>query len=785
MKNKIYAISALALAIASSSAYAAQIEEVVVTATKRAGVDIQDVPASISVYGAEALKNAKVESLTDLTTLSPSLIAVQTQSPSATRIGLRGISTPANNVGFEASVGISIDGVARSRTGLALSEMPQLASVEVLRGPQGTLFGRNTSAGVININTAKPDAEGGGFVNMSVGNYDARIVQGAINLPINEQWNGRIDAKHRERDGFVTDVNSGADINSIDRSMVRAQLTREDDDSSLRLIADWVTSDSVCCAGIVTDRSPLSAVLIGVAAAAGNLGYGSADPSDYEVALSSLPTEEVSDWGFSAEYNSDIDGMNFTSVTAYRDWESDVLRDGDMAGVDLAEATSLTSNTSFSQELRLQGESGSVNWLVGAYYLHDEVDFTDEFNTGSQLEGYMDRLLAALSASSAPIAFQGFGTLPTPAQAGANGIPSIKALAGAANAMDYLDPMADTATSMELTTDAIALFTHNEISLSEDLTATIGLRYTSEDKELSYANTSTGSAEACGFANALTGINPQLAAFGGLICLPVANPLFNGAGNDDRSDENVSGTAKLAYAMNDDVLFYASFSRGFKSGGYNLSSAGFSVAGGPSATDLEFNAEEVDAYELGWNSTLGEAVTFNGAIFSQDVSGYQQLDFVGTHFVVGQGDFEVEGLELDLAGRPMENLMLQASYAYTDAKNSETGVQPNAQSKNTFSTSATLFLPLSDALMGSVHLNGRYASKQRTGGTNVQDAFTLYNARISIVPNAGAWELSLFGQNLTGEDAVIASFDAPVQPGSTAVFPIRPRMYGAELRYQF
>lgn len=156
----------MALAVASSPAFAAQIEEVVVTATKRAGVDIQDVPASISVFGAEALKNAKVESLTDLTTLSPSLIAVQTQSPSATRIGLRGISTPANNVGFEASVGVSIDGVARSRTGLALSEMPQLASVEVLRGPQGTLFGRNTSAGVININTAKPDSEGGGFVNV-------------------------------------------------------------------------------------------------------------------------------------------------------------------------------------------------------------------------------------------------------------------------------------------------------------------------------------------------------------------------------------------------------------------------------------------------------------------------------------------------------------------------------------------------------------------------------------------------------------------------------------------
>jgi outer membrane receptor protein involved in Fe transport len=425
-----------------------------------------------------------------------------------------------------------------------------------------------------------------------VGNYDTRSVQGAINLPISEQWNARIDAKHRKSDGYFSDVNSGADINSIDRSMVRAQLTREDDVSSLRLIADWATSDSVCCAGIVTDRSPLSANVTAVAAATGNLGYGSANPTDYEVGLSVMPSDEVSDWGFSAEYNRDIDGMNLTSVTAYRDWESDVLRDGDMSGADLAVADSFTSNTSFSQELRLQGESGSVNWLVGAYYLHDEVDLTETFATGSQVESYIDRLLAGLSGTRAPITFQGFGTLPTPAQAGANGIPSIKALAGAANAMDYLDPMPDTVTGMELTTDAIALFTHNEISLSEDLTATIGLRYTSEDKELSYANTSTGSAEACGFANALTGINPQLALFGGLVCLPVANPLFDGTGNDDRSDENISGTAKLAYAVNDDVLWYASFSRGFKSGGYNLSRGGFSIAGGASATDLEFNAEE-------------------------------------------------------------------------------------------------------------------------------------------------------------------------------------------------
>ena len=159
IKHPLAAAIILSSIGAPTLANANEIEEITVTATKRQGVEVQDVAASISVYGAEELKNGRVQSMTDLTNIDPSLNSISTQSTSSTRIGMRGLTTPANNVGFEAAVGVSIDGVPRARTGIALSEMPELASMEVLRGPQGTLFGRNTSGGVININTAKPNAE--------------------------------------------------------------------------------------------------------------------------------------------------------------------------------------------------------------------------------------------------------------------------------------------------------------------------------------------------------------------------------------------------------------------------------------------------------------------------------------------------------------------------------------------------------------------------------------------------------------------------------------------------
>ena len=348
-----------------SAAQNALIEEVVVTATKRSDVSVQDVPSSIAVFGKEQLRDAKIETMTDLTALAPSLIVVQVQNPASTRIGLRGLSTPANNVGFEASVGVVIDGVPRARTGIALAELPELASVEVLRGPQGTLFGRNTSAGVINVNTARPDAEGGGFLNLSAGNYSTQIAQGAINFGISDEWAGRLDAKLRKRDGYLDDVNSSKDVGSLDRSMVRGQLAYEGEVSSLRLIADWAEDESLCCAGALTQQNRVNPLFYGLAAAAGNAAYGSTDPDDLEVALSTTPTNDISEWGVSAEYNRDFGENTLTSITAYRDWESTAVVDGDQSGVDLVVPVQFAATLFSLRNCVCRAKaSGSIGWSV-------------------------------------------------------------------------------------------------------------------------------------------------------------------------------------------------------------------------------------------------------------------------------------------------------------------------------------------------------------------------------------------------------------------------------------
>lgn len=211
-----------------------------------------------------------------------------------------------------------------------------------------------------------------------------------------------------------------------------------------------------------------------------------------------------------------------------------------------------------------------------------------------------------------------------------------------------------------------------------------------------------------------------------------------------------------------------------------------SLADGALASDLEFDAEEIDAYELGWNSTLvGGSMTFNGAVFYQEVDNFQQLNFVGTNFEVASSDFEIRGIELDLVARPLENLIVQASYAYTDAEDVNTGLEPIAQPDSVFNVATTLFLPIAKSIIGTFHLNARYNGEQRLEADDRQGSFTLLNGRISFAPREGNWEFSIFGENLTDRITGTASFDLPLQVGSRGVFPTTPRMYGAEVRYDF
>ncbi|MEL7022781.1 MAG: TonB-dependent receptor [Pseudomonadota bacterium] len=779
------------------------IDTITVTATRRENVTVQDVPASINVLSADTLENANVTALSDIEQLSPSVQITQTESSAVgTLISIRGIGTLGNNPGFEPSVGVLIDGVFRTRTGIALSELPELSSIEVLRGPQGTLFGRNTSSGAVSINTVAPSSNTDGYISAYTGNYGAFELEGALNIPLGDQWATRLDAVVRNRDGYIEEVNTGSNINDIDRVMVRSQVQYEGDVSTLRIIADVGSADESCCASLVLDPGPLAAIVSAITLPQGVTPFASPDIGDYQTALSpNRPTrEEVDEWGVSAQYDRAIGNSNLTSITAYRSWE--VTRDQDVDGSGLNRSFRddfKTEDQSFTQELRLQGDSGRLNWLVGAFYLNQQLELTDTIRGGADSSSFVDIVYnQATRNAQFPTGFQVYGTLP--------GVPSFLALADPLQAGFFIPPVQDgegqQADNFEVDTQALALFTHNEWSLNERLVLTTGLRYTYERKELNFNLNSTSSG--CDFLNATPAALPLLGAAVPLVCSPVLNTEANGTGEATRDDSQLSGTAKLAYALNEDLLMYTSYSRGFKSGGFNLarSSFNYSISNGvaPSPNDLEFNEETADAYELGFNSSFGDgAVLLNGAVYFQDIKGFQNLVFNGNNFVVFNAPAESYGAELDLMARPADGVTIQSGLSYNKVELTEdivagtTFVQGGEQLARspelTVTAAATYSWPLLTSIDALVHLNSRFVTEQSlalTGAASnvMQDDFILVSGRIGLLSTNDTWSISLFGENLLDEEFLLQTFQLP-ELQSVAAYSGVPRTYGIEFRLNF
>ncbi len=220
---------------------------IIVTASKREQT-LQETPISVSVTSGETLENAQIRDVLDLQTVTPSLRVSQLQSASATTFIIRGFGNGDNNFGIEPSVGVFIDGVFRSRSAAALSDLNAVSRIEVLNGPQSTLFGKNASAGVISVITKEPQYEFGGLVEASYGNYNALVLKGEITGPISENIAFSLDGSYNRRDGYATIVNLNEDISDRNRWSARGQLLIEPSpDFKVRIIGDYGKIDEVCC----------------------------------------------------------------------------------------------------------------------------------------------------------------------------------------------------------------------------------------------------------------------------------------------------------------------------------------------------------------------------------------------------------------------------------------------------------------------------------------------------------------------------------------------------------
>ncbi len=534
-------------------------DTIIVTATLRAA-DVQDVPIAVTAVAPVELERQGVMDIKTLSSVSPSFNIQSSQTETqGTSIRIRGVGTTGNNTGLESSVGVFIDGVYLSRPGIALGDLLDLERLEILRGPQGTLFGRNTSAGALNISTKRPDLiEFEGFANASYGNFDYIGAQAGISVPVIAGEMGvRLSGAYRKRDGIITSSTSGAESGNRDRFIVRGQVAWEPTaDVSLRIIGDYAESDENCCTAVIIRETELrnrgAFAAYGLPANGGVIDFG---PRAVEDRISSDDgyINITNQWGVSGELKWNLGVPELTYIGSYRRFEAQSGQD-DFVGLDVYQVGpspfsapnfpfSGGTNKVMTHELRLQGSAfnDAVDWLIGAYYSNEKIDEIQAMTLGPDYQAYAATQLF----NSLGNAFRPFGPNPLFALTRMAQATGVTVIPGVGPVPNFALPNVAGVNSNgsfavnRFTQDAesVSVFTHNVIDLTDNISLTLGARYVDEKKDGAFDQLS-GSSPACatianGFGNIITNLTTvaglplataqALAAGGvGLSCFPFA-----------------------------------------------------------------------------------------------------------------------------------------------------------------------------------------------------------------------------------------------------------------------
>ncbi|MFC0102716.1 TonB-dependent receptor [Sphingopyxis terrae] len=695
---------------------------IVVTAQGRSQL-LSDVPVAISAVSAETLQNSGANDIRQLNQVAPSLLVSSTGSEANGSARIRGIGTVGDNPGLESSVPVFIDGVYRSRSGIGLNELGEIDRVEVQRGPQGTLGGRNSSAGLISIYSKKPDFNFGASGEITYGNYDYWRLTGSVTGPITDKVAARLDGVWVKRDGFLRDTTNNTDVNNRDRYFLRGQLLFEPTDAlSIRLIADYTYRNEKCCGAIYVDNSvnpyignlnnpgvPATATTnnivkvlndLGQPLSAFNQGYG----RDLSVSAGRSFAGKTKDYGFSGQIDWDLGGATLTSITAYREYRSGQAGDLDYGAVDILYRAptddAYRQFHTFTQEVRLQGEAfdGKLDWLVGGFYANEKLTVRDNLRFGDDYGRFANcriisggGLAGLYSPTQAGCVAGGIGNL---AGVGRNTILAASGASGAdiVSAFTALDGLNDLGTINDRyyqNDRNWALFTHNIFHITDKLDLTLGLRYTNDKKRFnaSFTNDNTVCTTVQGLVlddlTSTTSNSTAKALAGALIglsCQGNSTAELNGVSiNSKRGEDKFTGTAILSYKPVDDLLLYASYARGYKAGGFNLDRSALKSPilpfGGQAgaqalAGNLQFDPELVTSYELGAKYSTGPfsaGLTF----FRSDFKNFQLNTFNGTVFLVQN----INGCSSDLAGGDRDQSKFTGAPNY-NAGAAATGVCP-------------------------------------------------------------------------------------------------------------
>ncbi|WP_298917682.1 TonB-dependent receptor [uncultured Algimonas sp.] len=619
--RSLLATSTATLALLATPAYAQDNigDEVIVTATKRQ-TTLQDTPVAVSVTPAEVIEKAQILDIKDLQSVVPTFRVSQLQNSANSTLIIRGFGNGGNNIGIEPSVGLFVDGVYRSRAAAQIGDLPNLERIEILSGPQSTLFGKNASAGVVSVVTAEPDFESNGYIEGGVGNYDLVYGKAYITGAVGEDVAVSLGGGFQKRDGYFKPAagTAGGDFNDLNRFNIRGQaLWTPTDDLSLRLIADLSTIDENCCG----TNTPIVGPTAGIIAALGGAVPGVPNPFGYFTSVNRATDNEIDDQGISLQIDKDAEwlgGVNFTSITAFRNNKSAFDSDSDFTSLELLENVFQDVRIdTFTQEFRLASTgAGRLGWLVGGFYFNEDISQFSGLDYGSQLRGYIDALASqGASLRAGPTASPLFG---------------IEQSLGFAPGTFFGDQVV-VDENFNQDNESFSIFANVDYELTDRFTLTLGGSYVEDEKNVSVTNRNNdvfsnlsltgadgtrvvatnifvnGAPGVPSFSAALGGLpftaaNLQTAATGGFGAAAAAyvaqvqagaaarvagpdNPFlgliplqfqpqflsFPNSVEDGRTkDDDFTYTVKGAYEVNDNFNVYASTSTGFKASSWNL-----------------------------------------------------------------------------------------------------------------------------------------------------------------------------------------------------------------------
>lgn len=744
LKRSLTVIPVSAAILSPVAANAAVLEEIVVTANKREQ-NLQDVGISVSAFSGDQLRALGLESTTNLEAQTPGLIIAEFGGASTiTNVNIRGVAQLDFADHQESPNAVYVDGAYVSFIGGVGVSMFDLDRVEVLRGPQGTLFGRNATGGLLHIISKKPTEDFEAYVDLTVAEYDKVRVEGAVNGALSDSVRARLALSTSHSDGYIEN-RIGSDISEDATINARAQFEFDlNDDAQLLLNFRYSDTDDVNAGAynpvpaapnpandmLVEEITPATQPLLdgfctafGFGAPGAGAGSCLANPAEtdgnpYKGSYDTVGFFDREMTGVSATLTWDLGNFNLTSITDFQSIEKDYLEDNDSTALPLTTFGSTQDTDQFSQEIRFDGEGDDYRWQAGFYYLNIDGD------AGSQVD------------------------------------QSVIFDINFANSFSY-------------ETETWSVFGQAEFDLSDQLTLIAGVRWTEDEKEMDHLSTCVDAFGTCAFFGLANGLRLT----------------------GDRDDEDWSGKLQLNYAPNDDWLIYAGITRGNK-GGIIQAAVGYTA--GTTFDSLLIEPEVLTNYEVGFKGEILDGRgRLNASVFYYDYEDYQAFNFIGVAAALFNADADISGGEIELILTPTDNLDIVAGVAYLDSNVEDVSLPSGriADQDMPFAPELSLngLVRYGWEMFGgevAVQLDANWVDDRFFSSINhpiqSDEDYVVTNLRISYASGDGSWDVAAFVNNLDDEERINWAFDLSVAGGGYGIQAYSPpRWAGVNFVYRW